>query len=1399
MPASPSSSPITRERTGQGTLSSTTAVSNATAKSPHSPTIAHSKLPNKAKQLVMVKVSPCDKLLQTLGRGRPANDPVSDTTVSYDDSELSKQRVRPESQLRSPNTVRRPRAFPLSLSNSESEDSDENSTCKPSSRVLRSTRDAHLCLKVDTLRSKVEDAMKAEYKRHGSSQSSDEEAETAFAMSEDGSSDARSLRRKSRAMKKVYSEIGSCSAAELFMPLELDSEDARALYDLKKRPKLKLTKTWHSSRWLKSDKGTENLRVNGPSSDTNNGVGNTNVECSIPDKVSGTLSSDGQTMKKKLQTKASPYFDSDIYTSDDNDSGDSHKPWQKFNHELTLTKDDGHLLKNDTELEQPTTKPSLPSDSHMSDYGDNQPNVKVRSGVSSQRSDTMSNKEIDSEREVVTASVSAQLGSDASGGGCSDGTHVPYMFGPEPKQDPLTVKDKAYPLESCTKEEEPSANTSLPLDSENMNDSCDNTTSREMQSSTTSTVLDMVSKNSKPEPHVCTSNNATQSVVESTVSSVRPRITSAQRPSTKESSMCLRGKSRAMKKKGVCKVDTHSGQSKSRSKTQRKTKNGRAQSNSLLGSSLFYVANTGEVLGLRRSLRVLYSMGNLSLERMKCKSPTKKGECGEPESSKHLFNRTGKQRAPIEHGISSRSPLKRPEKGGSKSSDRPLRFEQLRRSKPVIHLGSRDGSQLSKNPTRKRHQEQPSQKAMKEHSNPTSTATQAQQMNAQPSDESQVPPTTTLTFELADVGLSESLSDDFKTSRKRLRFNTSDSERYSNNTADLKKTLKKVRFSEPSDSDLSELDDLLMNIASRSLATPQKSQEGEMSSSVRNLEKKAVNSSAEGSSANDCLQLGRELTVCSDNSCSTLQTKLRRKSRRIDKDVALSPSTQLSKTTSLEVYLPTPELLPDSPHIVESQESVTSRSEQTTSGIHTVLSHVSKICESVGQTHKVKTVQPKRSKHLGKRMKWTQRKRHGQTTKNVGSLERRDSADQLQVNQKRNRSAQGKRGSKNRAEPATAPPVKRSKGNPSTIKDSPSHTASAASEPLMAYTIPKISKKGLNKVKRVIASARKEEKNKNCVSTTRQKAPPVDTQSPVTKKGTSSANLHGKSRQQGSKGRMQPSFPHGHKVKHKGERSSNTKQVKTLRRPNISGDCSSLKGNDCITSCSHRESNQPRSNFQLVGSIQASVTDNKNTTQLEKESRIPNGSVGNSASDSFGSTVRTEVTAHNSSSQSDEIDVVNFTPEYNDPSPDDDPVYTSLLLHSEHAESPSHMYTSSGIYLNDETDSSPKPYLSPEIGIMKWPCPPQYVNKSHYNASSGITQPFCLSPNSLQQRFGETDRYFIINDEYEQSQLLSQYSHAPVQRVARQMYSSDNESIVSGSSMGTGVSVKTVKLEKLNR
>ena len=136
-----------------------------------------------------------------------------------------------------------------------------------------------------------------------------------------------------------------------------------------------------------------------------------------------------------------------------------------------------------------------------------------------------------------------------------------------------------------------------------------------------------------------------------------------------------------------------------------------------------------------------------------------------------------------------------------------------------------------------------------------------------------------------------------------------------------------------------------------------------------------------------------------------------------------------------------------------------------------------------------------------------------------------------------------------------------------------------------------------------------------------------------------------------------------------------------------------------------------------------------NHQNISNSNHVATGGLRRNSSESTGATWSSVV--------SPDIDVVGFTPEYVEP---------------------------------QQQDADAVCYMSPEIGMMN------SLNVSVSPGSSQHSRFYAISsrpqglprPQELQH-----ERYYLYDDEYEQSQTLSQYNHAPVQTVARQFYSPD--------------------------
>ena len=659
-----------------------------------------------------------------------------------------------------------------------------------------------------------------------------------------------------------------------------------------------------------------------------------------------------------------------------------------------------------------------------------------------------------------------------------------------------------------------------------------------------------------------------------------------------------------------------------------------------------------------------------------------------------------------------------------------------------------------------------------------------------------------------------SLTESFKKPRKRLKYDATDSERDSDTTADGKNAAKKVRFADHSSGSESDLFDLIASVSNQSRSLRKAKQKKD--SAKRAQASKTDHSNTESSSCESCLQLAREVTVRSDTSESSvspslLSQKNTRKQRKTRKNPT-TPPTQLSLSTEANVRLPSPDYilpfpdgqfclpqdyvlpypdsLPESPVAAELEEVAADQVKETASGILTVLNQVSKLSE------KGKKPQKKgRSRVSGKRVTKLQKtadddkslkveevvassprratiSNHGsaalpripkKTVKDSPSMR-----DQKEVDEdgpsttkrgpgrpkKKVKDSPSMRDQKEVGEdgPST---TKRGPGRPKkTVKDSPS----MRDQKEVGEDGPSTTKRGPGRPKKCATSDTKKRpgRPKKC-ATSDVKRSPGATMKKIDSviKSTPRYQMYIKGNGSPKRNKDSPT-----KLATNKPAASNVTREKMqyqyqTRDHKESGSGSPKRNRYECTANKPPTSTATRAGMQHCPANIHLLSSHKGSESYSPSTQSNRGR---------GHAALVDLQSMYSHIVSPEIDVVNFTPEYNDPTDKDQ---AGLRHHP-------------SIIIDNTDDHS---YLSPEIGMMNRL---RDVSKSpsHHSTTSTLverTHTVSTRSHASQLPVSQSERFYMLDDEYEQSQALSQYSHAPVQRVARQTCSSDSSSVVSGS------------------
>ena len=195
----------------------------------------------------------------------------------------------------------------------------------------------------------------------------------------------------------------------------------------------------------------------------------------------------------------------------------------------------------------------------------------------------------------------------------------------------------------------------------------------------------------------------------------------------------------------------------------------------------------------------------------------------------------------------------------------------------------------------------------------------------------------------SESGLSSSVPTAFKRPKRKLSFDGADGECDSDTSDDLRRVVKKVRFADDAESELSDLDFLLVSTADQA-RDRKKGLSETASSSIGNV------------STDDVFQLASEVTVSSDSMDphrGTYRYELRGERSR---KTTTTPSTELSVSTEGDVMLPSAELLSHGQVVVEP---LTTRQEGVSSGLLTVLDHVCRPTAKKRTSNRNKTAKKK--------------------------------------------------------------------------------------------------------------------------------------------------------------------------------------------------------------------------------------------------------------------------------------------------------------------------------------------------------------------------------------------------------------------------------------------------------
>ena len=611
--------------------------------------------------------------------------------------------------------------------------------------------------------------------------------------------------------------------------------------------------------------------------------------------------------------------------------------------------------------------------------------------------------------------------------------------------------------------------------------------------------------------------------------------------------------------------------------------------------------------------------------------------------------------------------------------------------------------------------------------------------------------------------LSVSLSDSFKKPRKRLKFDATNSNCDSDDDLDFKQAAKRVRFTTKSGTDPYEFSELTS-----------RPQDKRKQDSLK-MQKTGNSSNNESSSTDDILPLGREITVCSDTSNSkstpapsTISNKnvqkrcVGRPKKQINKEPA-TPPTQLSHNTDMDVMLPPSlEVIPESPVVSETDESASGcPTVGTASGILTVLSHVSELHPG-SKRLQTKGVGVKRKRTGGRQKLFGHRKK---TKKKQVATKKGTSTSETEAKHK---SCQSKR-SYRRKKTATSE-------NTSTIALSTrSRKLADKNNPIEQHSVS-------------LKSPISRDTPVSCEST-------ISCEFPVSRESPASTGLdiHNRSETQQKETVTNDSVPQTtigstSSTKNSVENSVKYQPKSTSSLPhNVNVDLSDqpvacysvspmmiqshISPPPTLTRSSYRIS--PRywpyypTGLNVYG---ASATMSPLTRNPLPQNFMMDAGWMSTAYTGPGGNVRgqwpapnpiissvSNVSSNVATVASPEIDVVNDSPEYNDGNTDEEQRNVQQSA--------------------SDSNSEYSPCISPELGMMNQSTMVAKVHPRDPGSSSLIRQVHSLQPMPVveaQKQLSQNEKYYLLDDEYEQSQQLSQFHHAPVQRVAREMYRSDN-------------------------
>ena len=627
-----------------------------------------------------------------------------------------------------------------------------------------------------------------------------------------------------------------------------------------------------------------------------------------------------------------------------------------------------------------------------------------------------------------------------------------------------------------------------------------------------------------------------------------------------------------------------------------------------------------------------------------------------------------------------------------------------------------------------------------------------------------------------------SLTESFKKPRKRLKYDATDSERDSDSTADGKNAAKKVRFADHSSGSESDLFDLIASVSNQSRSLRKAKEKKE--SAKRAQASKTDHSNTESSSCESCLQLAREVTVRSDTSESSvspslLSQKNTRKQKRNRKNPT-TPPTQLSLSTEANVRLPSPDYilpfpdgqfclpqdyvlpypdsLPESPVAAELEEAAADQVKETASGILTVLNQVSKLSE------KGKKPQKKgRSRASGKRVTKLQKTADDDKSLKVeevvassprrAKISNHGSAALPRIPKKTVKDSPSIRDQKEVGEDAPST-TKRGPGRPKkTVKDSPS----IRDQKEVGEDAPSTTKRGPGRPKKCATSDTKKRpgRPKKCATSDAKRSPGATTKKiDSVIKSTPRYQMYIKGNGSPKRNKDSPT-----------KLATNKPAASNVTREKMQYQYQTRDHKESGSGSPKRNRYESTANKPpTLTATRAGMQHSPAKIHLSSHKESENFSPSTQSNRGRGHAALVDLQSMYSHIVSPEIDVVNFTPEYNDPTDKDQAglrQYPSIII--------------------DNTDDHS--YLSPEIGMMNRLRDVSKSPSHHSTTSTLVERTHTVSTRSHDSQLpvSQSERFYMLDDEYEQSQALSQYSHAPVQRVARQTCSSDSSSVVSGS------------------